>query len=429
MRFSLINPPWSFEGSIYFGCREPHLPLEYGYTKVLLERAGHEAQVVDAQLDALSLAEVHDQVAAFRPDFTVVTTAPSYLFWRCAPPELRVPQEAVSALREVGGTMVAVGPHASTTPQATLRKLDVDVVVLGECEEVLPKLAGNWERVDSICYRREGSMRVNGSTHTADMTSLPALHWDERTLARHRHHHHRFDSPPQGPGAEMETSRGCPYHCTFCAKDNFRDSFRRRPIEVIGQELDGLIAAGAGYVYFIDEIFLPYKNVLETIKQRGIQFGIQTRIDLWNQEMIELLGEAGCVSIEAGVESITESGRALLDKKCKITTDEISERLIYAKGRVPFVQANLMDSRDDDPADVQAWRAHLHAHGVWANEPVPMFPYPGSPDYTRRWGAPDDRAWERAHEAYLGQFDAFSDIQEQRPTPLVQLELTGNPHV
>ena len=89
--------------------------------------------------------------------------------------------------------------------------------------------------------------------------------------------------------------------------------------------------------------------------------------------MLDLLGDAGCVSIEAGVESITEEGRRLLDKKCKISTDEISARLIHAKKRVPFVQANLLDSRDDDPADVEAWRAHLHEHGVWANKPVPLF--------------------------------------------------------
>ena len=58
---------------------------------------------------------------------------------------------------------------------------------------------------------------------------------------------------------------------------------------------------------------------------------------------------------------------------------------------------------------------------------MPLFPYPGSPDYTRRWGAPDDRAWERAHDFYLGSFDEFSDIQEQRPLPLVQLE-RRSPH-
>src|SRR5690348_4692160 len=75
MRFSLINPPWYFDGSIYFGCREPHLPLEYGYSKALLERAGHQVQIVDAQLDGLDLAEVRERVAGFRPDFTVVTSA------------------------------------------------------------------------------------------------------------------------------------------------------------------------------------------------------------------------------------------------------------------------------------------------------------------------------------------------------------------
>jgi len=150
---------------------------------------------------------------------------------------------------------------------------------------------------------------------------------------------------------------------------------------------------------------------------------IQTRIDLWNHDMIEMLGEAGCVSIEAGVESITEAGRDLLAKKCKLSTSEITERLLHAKERVRFVQANLLDSQCDDPDEVEKWREGLQQHGVWANKPVPLFPYPGSPDYTQRWGQVDDFAWERAHEAYLDQFDEFSDIQEQRPARLVQLEV------
>ena len=50
MRFALLNPNWTFEGSIYFGCREPHLPLELGYARTMLEQAGHQALLVDAQL-------------------------------------------------------------------------------------------------------------------------------------------------------------------------------------------------------------------------------------------------------------------------------------------------------------------------------------------------------------------------------------------
>ncbi len=44
MRVALVNPPWDFTGSIYFGCREPHLPLELGACRVLLEAAGHEVR-------------------------------------------------------------------------------------------------------------------------------------------------------------------------------------------------------------------------------------------------------------------------------------------------------------------------------------------------------------------------------------------------
>jgi hypothetical protein len=59
---------------------------------------------------------------------------------------------------------------------------------------------------------------------------------------------------------------------------------------------------------------------------------------------------------------------------------------------------------------------------VWANKPVPLFPYPGSPDYTRRWGAPDDAAWERAVHHYLAHHNRFSDIQNDHPLPLEGLE-------
>src|SRR5438270_2577019 len=120
MRFSLINPPWTFEGSIYFGCREPHLPLEFGYSKALLEGAGHEVLIIDGQLDRLSSAEIKARASKFDPDYLVVTTAPSYLFWRCAPPELKIPQLLLRELDRPKVATIAVGPHGSTTPVAAL---------------------------------------------------------------------------------------------------------------------------------------------------------------------------------------------------------------------------------------------------------------------------------------------------------------------
>lgn len=418
MRFALVNPSWNFDGSIYFGCREPHLPLEFGYAKALLEEAGHETLLVDGG------GEIVDRVRSFHPEIVAITTAPTYLFWRCPPPELRVPQALFGQLRDLPAKLVAVGPHGSTTPRAALQKLGADAAVLGECEETLTQLAQGWDTASSIAYYDAGRVVIRGPNRAADMKRLPPLRWPDATVARHEHHHHRFDAEPAGPGAEMEASRGCPYHCTFCAKDNFRNNYRKRPLEIILQELDRFLEQGVEYIYFIDEIFLPDQALLRALAERSVKIGVQTRIDLWNEDAIRALARAGCVSIEAGVESITESGRAYLDKKCKLSTDALTNRLILARKLIPFVQGNLLAMSEDDAEAVEQWRERLQNYGVWANKPVPLFPYPGSPEYTRLWGPPDDRAWDRAHEFYLHGFDKFSDVQEQRPQALVELETT-----
>ena len=122
------------------------------------------------------------------------------------------------------------------------------------------------------------------------------------------------------------------------------------------------------------------------------------------------------------MESITERGRSLLDKRCKLSTEELTSLLVYAKERIAFVQANLLDATTDPKDQIATWRGYLRDRGVWANDPVPLFPYPGSPEYALRFGAADDYAWERAHEHYLREFGAFSDIQDARPLSLAELE-------
>lgn len=426
MKVALVNPSWTYQDSIYFGCRQPHLPLELGYSKALLEAAGHEVLMLDGQIQKLDNAALADRVAAFEPGMTVVSTAPTYLFWRCAPPELRVPADFLNHLAGRGGRTVAVGPHGSATPAPTLRKLGVDIVVRGECEEVVAELArrDDWSAVPSTAHFENGRLVSNGGVHASSFIDHPALEWPSDWIAAHQHHHHRFDDDQVGFGAEVEASRGCPYNCSFCAKIDFRDAYRRRNHEAVIAEIDRLIAQGAGYIYFIDEIFLPQKALLEALVDRDVKFGVQTRIDLWKPELLRLLGAAGCVSIEAGLESLTVEGRAMLAKRCRLGTEELAALLVDARRHVPFVQANLIGVVEDDPALVDYWRKHLIDNGVWANEPVPLYPYPSSPSYRELWGEPDDLAWERAHEHYLASFRTFSDIQEKRPRPLAELEAT-----
>jgi anaerobic magnesium-protoporphyrin IX monomethyl ester cyclase len=425
MKVALINPNWRYGGSIYFGCRSPHLPLELGITHQLLQRHEHRTQLIDAHLHNLSPSDIVAELKHFRPDMTVVTTAPTYLFWRCPPPELTVPQELARALHGHAGFLVAVGPHGSATPRAALRKLGVDLVVMGECEEVLLQLAGGERDVAGTCFIEGGAVRVIGGPRSAAFADQLPLAWPGEMIRRHDHHHHRFDAEPIGPGAEVEASRGCPYHCTFCAKENFRNTYRRRPANLVLEEIDALQRQGVEYIYFIDEIFLPEEELLRGLLGRGLKFGVQTRIDLWKPQALELLGRAGCVSAECGVESLTAEGRDMLAKHCRMTTEQLADRLLEAKRHIPFVQANLIAMPQDDGELVHRWRKQMRDAGVWANDPVPLFPYPGSPDYRRLWGEPDDTAWERAHDHYLSQFRAFSDVQEQRPRCLCELEVAA----
>ena len=427
MKFALVNPNWTFEGSTYFGCRDAHYPLELLFASDQITAAGHEALLIDAQVDDLSIDQVRQELQGFRPDFLVIPTAPSYLFWRCPQPELRVPMQWLAGLGD-GMIRVAIGPHGSATPATTLRKLNCDVVLRGEPDQTIPELASKlWEDIDGCCYRLpNGTLRLSPSLGVTDMRALGPLGFNNYNVERHQHRHHVFNG--EGRGAELEFARGCPWACSFCNKTLFRNKFRERSIEAVLTEVDRLVERGVDYFYFIDEIFGVGKNVLkllEGLAEREVKIGFQTRIDLWNEDTLDLLGRAGCISMECGIESITDAGRDELNKNCRISTERITELLIYARRRIPWVQANLILTDKDDKDDIRRWQEHLKEQGVWVSEPVPMFPFPGSPSYVEIFGAPpDDEAWERAHRYYLSIFGdkGFSDIQDQRPISIEELE-------
>jgi B12-binding domain/radical SAM domain protein of rhizo-twelve system len=427
MKFALVNPNWDFKGSTYFGCQDPHVPLELMFAADQIRAAGHDTLLVDAQTDNLNMQEVKRRVSAFDPNFVVIPTAPSYLFWRCPPPELRVPMEWIAGL-ETSAIKVTIGPHSSATPAATIRKTGSDVAMRGEPDQTLAELASKpWSEITGCCFKEENGFHISASSAVADMSRLGALDFSNYNVEAHWHRHHVFTNE-QGLGAELEFARGCPWACTFCNKTLFRNKFRERSVDAVLREIDVLIRRGVQYIYFIDEIFGVGKNVrrlLEGIAERPVKIGFQSRIDLWNEETLDLLGRAHCISMECGIESITEEGREELHKNCRINTERIAELLIYARARIPWVQANLILTEKDDRAEIRNWQEKLKAKGVRVSEPVPMFPFPGSPLYMQTFAAaPDDMAWERAHRYYTSLFadKGYSDIQEQRPLPLEELE-------
>jgi anaerobic magnesium-protoporphyrin IX monomethyl ester cyclase len=427
VKFALVNPAWTFEGSTYFGCQEPHYPLELLFAFDQIRQAGHEPLLIDAQLQQLSTQQVKAQLDDFAPDYLVIPTAPSYLFWRCPQPELRVPQKWFAEL-ESRAVKVAIGPHPSATPGATLRKLNCDVAMRGEPDQTLPLLPTRpWSEIEGCCWRDEAGVHISPSLGVTDMKKLGALSFENYPVETHSHRHHVFEG--SGRGAELEFARGCPWACSFCNKTLFRNKFRERNVDAVLQEVDTVIARGVDYIYWIDEIFgvgKAVRQLLQELAKRPIAIGLQTRIDLWDEQSLDLLGSAHCISMECGIESITDAGRDELNKNCRISTERIGELLIYARQRIPWVQANLILTEHDERGQVRAFQENLRKHGVWVSEPVPMFAFPGTPDYLQRFGPPDDYAWERAHEHYLSSFrdKGFSDIQDQQPVTIGELECT-----
>ena len=118
MKFALVNPRWTFDGSTYFGCKDPHFPLELLSAREMLRLAGQNVLLIDAMMDELTPSEVIERLDKFGEDFLVIPTAPSYLFWRCPQPELRVPRQWISALAR-RSKVIVIGPHGSVTPRAT----------------------------------------------------------------------------------------------------------------------------------------------------------------------------------------------------------------------------------------------------------------------------------------------------------------------
>src|SRR5262252_5205856 len=206
------------------------------------------------------------------------------------------------------------------------------------------------------------------SWRVTDKSQLGPLSFHNYKVEAHSHRHHVFYG--SGLGAELEYARGCPWACTFCNKTLFRNRFRERSLEAVLHEVDTLIRRGVRYIYFIDEVFGVGKNarrLLEGMAEREIKIGLQTRIDLWNEETLDLLGRAGCISMECGIESITETGREELNKNCQIDTSRLNELLLLARRRIPWVQANLVLTEKDDRRQIQAWQQHLRSRGVWAS--------------------------------------------------------------
>ena len=294
----------------------------------VLERRGYNVAVVDANAIKLKPENIVPYVidadvvglTAMTPTINTAITIARHL--KKANPDL---------------TIILGGAHATLLPDKTLINAPaIDVIVRGEGEQTIIELLQALEdkqplsETPGISYRKDGVVVNNTARVTdVDLDSLPFLGYHLLPWQRYKPH------PPHGralPFAAIITSRGCPYHCSYCSKPIFGSKFRgqspERVVEEIAYYQDKF---GIKEIAFYDDVFTlnrkrAYDIAEELIKKElKIEWTCETRVNLVDKDLLARMKQAGCYAISYGIESASSEILGTLDKD--ITTDEVEKAI------------------------------------------------------------------------------------------------------
>lgn len=315
--------------------QERHVPLGCLYLTRALEDAGFAVDFRDYQLceaeDPFDMATFLDFVRNPAPVIGLSCMANLLPFTILAARALkaRYPDRTVV----LGG----VGPKA--VEDKLLRRFPwIDVIARGEGERSGPALLralhqGDLARAPGISYRQDGRVRhTPAPPRIADLDSIPFPAFEKVGLRRYA-------------GYGMMTSRGCPYHCTFCSVApvwNF-ESYSRSPQNIVEEMKLLHHEAGVQLFLFQDEFFVSGKRhvmaVCEALRTSGlgIKWKAFGRVNLTDVEMMEAMADCGCVELRFGIES--GSDRVLERIKKGFTTAEVLDLIPKAIEIFPRVDA------------------------------------------------------------------------------------------
>ncbi|MEO8084836.1 MAG: radical SAM protein [Ardenticatenales bacterium] len=140
------------------------------------------------------------------------------------------------------------------------------------------------------------------------------------------------------------STRGCPFHCNWCAKPIWGQRYAMRSPEAVADELAALKRDHApDHVWFADDIFglRPSWTAAfgAAVAERGAStpFTIQSRVDLISPEAADGLARAGCVEVWLGVESGSQAILDAMDKGIRVADVRPAVERLRGRGiRVGF---------------------------------------------------------------------------------------------
>jgi anaerobic magnesium-protoporphyrin IX monomethyl ester cyclase len=310
---------------------QPYAPLGTLYAATALKEKGITVAVFDSMLEEpkvkfASMLEQHRPkvVGVYEDDF-------NFLSKMCLTRMREVAWEIASAARAVNAVVIAHGSDSTDNPHLFLAN-GFDYVLCGEAEGALALLCSSLLRGVEV-PEMDGVIRrdVNGCPFSSSMRLARNAAWAElpapaRDLIDLEPYRAKWIKAHGYFSANMVSSRGCPYHCNWCAKPISGTKFHLRPAPAVAEEMRILkVDAKVEHIWFGDDVFGLDHRWLERfaheVRERdaSLPFKIQSRADLMTEPNIRNLKEAGCVEVWMGVESGSQEVLNAMDKGLRLS--------------------------------------------------------------------------------------------------------------
>lgn len=308
------------------------------YISSMAKNSGHECRLALGQ----TASEFLPEIETFRPDILGFSVMSGSHRWAS-----RVARE----LKPAGVQTILGGAHPTFFP-GIIEEPGVDMVLRGEGEdamlEILDRIDLGKPLDDVLNVRCKHGPDNDLRPLRRDLDDYP---FPDRTL------YDALKGKVDRTVRNVITSRGCPWHCSFCFEDAMRELYdgkgkyvRIRRIERIIDECRELRdTTDVRTIYFADDVFGMSKRWLREFLPRyrrevGLPFICLVRADIVasDPEYALMLKEGGCRSVFFGVESGSDRLRnAVLVKDLSTAEIETAARYLHDAG-IPFRTYNIV---------------------------------------------------------------------------------------
>jgi radical SAM superfamily enzyme YgiQ (UPF0313 family) len=234
----------------------------------------------------VQLLQDDGQVAPYELADQIIETAPSLVAFSSLTPSADRAAKISSLLREKNVVTIIGGLHATADPTHCSRHFDV--VVQGDGEPSIIKLLNDWS---------DNRLKPHYVAHSPfDLSHSPLPRWE--LLGEHR--------PPR---YTLQTMRGCPWNCSFCAASRLLGPPRIKPDAIIEKELQSIASQQARpWIELADDNTFAgdrdHTPMLEMLAQHGARWFTESdwRIAL-RPDLLRQIARSGCRQILIGLES------------------------------------------------------------------------------------------------------------------------------